>query len=185
MWPAAAVLFRVSCVLPCSARFKDELLPHLENKHVDVFWADHRLAALWANSDAAKTEFPDYSYLVRAAAQQGLPVVYASRRAVHYGTVLLWPRDSLLTDISETGSFSQFGAKLGTALLKSAASAQTCCALWCCASVALFKPLLKHFRLPEQAFVCWSRCMSWRGLGRSLSRLYKAAVHAFVLVQAG
>lgn len=47
-----------------SARFKDELLPHLENKKVEVYWADHRLAALWANSDAAKAEFPDYSYLV-------------------------------------------------------------------------------------------------------------------------
>jgi hypothetical protein len=47
-----------------SARFKDELLPHLENKKVEVYWADHRLAALWANSDAAKAEFPDYTYLV-------------------------------------------------------------------------------------------------------------------------
>jgi hypothetical protein len=51
--------------LPCSARFKDDLLPYLENKKVDVYWADHRLAALWANSEAAKAEFPDYTYLVR------------------------------------------------------------------------------------------------------------------------
>lgn len=49
----------------CSPRAKDELLPHLENKKVEVFWSDHRLAALWANSDAAKAEFPDYSFLVR------------------------------------------------------------------------------------------------------------------------
>jgi hypothetical protein len=41
------------------------LLPYLENKKVDVYWADHRLAALWANSEAAKAEFPDYTYLVR------------------------------------------------------------------------------------------------------------------------
>jgi hypothetical protein len=52
------------CVRCHSARFKDELLPHLENKKVEVYWADHRLAALWANSDAAKAEFPDYTYQV-------------------------------------------------------------------------------------------------------------------------
>jgi hypothetical protein len=48
----------------CSARFKDELLPHLENKRVDVMWGDDRIAGLWANSEAAKAEFPDYSFLV-------------------------------------------------------------------------------------------------------------------------
>lgn len=52
----------------CSARFKDDLLPHLENKRVEVMWADDRVAALWANSDAAKAEFPDYSFLVSARA---------------------------------------------------------------------------------------------------------------------
>lgn len=49
-----------------SPRFRNEVLPDLENKKVDVFWSDHRLAALWANSDAAKAEFPDYSYQVLA-----------------------------------------------------------------------------------------------------------------------
>jgi hypothetical protein len=36
-----------------------------------VFWGDHRLAALWANSDAAKAEFPDYNFLVRFFLKQG------------------------------------------------------------------------------------------------------------------
>lgn len=48
----------------CSARFKDELLPHLENKRVDVMWMDDQIAGLWANSEFAKAEFPDYSFLV-------------------------------------------------------------------------------------------------------------------------
>jgi hypothetical protein len=63
----AAVLF---LVLSCSARFKDELLPHLENKRVDVMWGDDRIAGLWANSEAAKAEFPDYSFLVSGSASR-------------------------------------------------------------------------------------------------------------------
>lgn len=62
---------KISQYTESDARFKDELLPHLENKKVEVYWADHRLAALWANSDAAKAEFPDYTYLVRMAVGVG------------------------------------------------------------------------------------------------------------------
>jgi hypothetical protein len=72
----------------CSARFKDELLPHLENKRVEVMWADDRIAALWANSEAAKAEFPDYSFLVscqcRALMRQTLGGLLPRRKALLY-----------------------------------------------------------------------------------------------------
>ncbi|WIA22113.1 hypothetical protein OEZ85_004454 [Tetradesmus obliquus] len=62
---------KISQYTESDARFKDELLPHLENKRVDVMWGDDRVAGLWANSEAAKAEFPDYSFLVRKAVGLG------------------------------------------------------------------------------------------------------------------
>jgi transcriptional accessory protein Tex/SPT6 len=48
----------------CSAEHGRKIAQDLENKHVEVLWANEAIAAVWANSAAAQAEFPDYKPLV-------------------------------------------------------------------------------------------------------------------------
>lgn len=66
------MLLPVTHILPLlSLRHGKVIAQEVENKHIEVMWADEEVAALWANSAAAKSELPEHPPAVRKAVALG------------------------------------------------------------------------------------------------------------------